>query len=258
MAKNTRPSAKTRDGWMRSLNDPAGKLATAYTALYRTYASTTPTTPRPSWCARRSRRLSGKLSNENAMRMPIVRQNGRWRLPMVSVRRPFIVFFSARRGDSRTAAMSRTERTAGTTAMRNSGRRSALLLNSSYPPSPRSGPTTAPVVSAARCKPKIRPRVPGAAPSMSSASRGAPRTPLPRRSMTRPAITTGQTLANAMTTLPRAAASRAPREDADDCNGGAELDGQEDWQDRVQQFAGRILKKADAREHDDVARQPSP
>jgi hypothetical protein len=47
-------------------------------------------------------------------------------------------------------------------------------------------------------------------------------------------------------------------DDADDCNGSPELDGQEDWQDRVEQFAGRILKEADAREHEDVARQPPP
>ena len=53
----------------------------------------------------------------------------------------------------------------------------------------RSGPITAPAWSAARWKPKARPRIAGSTESAIRASRGAPRIPFPTRSVTRMAST---------------------------------------------------------------------
>jgi len=52
-----------------------------------------------------------------------------------------------------------------------------------------SGPTKAPIVSSVWRRPKLAPRSSGGAMSAISASRGAPRTPLPTRSRNRAAAT---------------------------------------------------------------------
>ena len=57
----------------------------------------------------------------------------------------------------------------------------------------------------ARWNPNTRPRAAASTPSTSNASRGAPRTPLPSRSTTRPASTPGQAPATAMIAFPSAA-----------------------------------------------------
>ncbi len=64
-----------------------------------------------------------------------------------------------------------------------------------------SGPSTAPSVSMARCKPNARPCCPGRVVAAMRSSRGAVRMPLPRRSVNRPASAVPQPGATAMISL---------------------------------------------------------
>ena len=98
------------------------------------------------------------------------------------------------RGRSRTNTISPTLIAAGMNAMKKSGRIS--WPSAKYSASPISGPTTAPNVSAARWNPNARPRSACGVSSAISASRGAPRIPLPVRSATRATSTSGQAYAS--------------------------------------------------------------
>ena len=93
----------------------------------------------------------------------------------------------------------------GITATQNTARKS--LAHSSISAVASKGPTNAPTVSSDWRRPKAAPRTAGGVMSATSASRGAPRMPLPTRSMKRAATTTPAPLARANTglvTAPRA------------------------------------------------------
>ena len=67
-----------------------------------------------------------------------------------------------------------------------------------------SGPSTAPIVSMVRCRPKARPCWPGCVFAAMRSSRGAVRMPLPSLSVKRPARAVPQPGESAMTSLPSA------------------------------------------------------
>ena len=78
-----------------------------------------------------------------------------------------------------------TANTAGNTATQNTARKS--FCQSNIKPTAIKGPVNAPTVSKDWRKPKAAPRTSGSVMSATKASRGAPRMPLPTRSINRPA-----------------------------------------------------------------------
>ena len=91
------------------------------------------------------------------------------------------------RSGSRTAnTMTANDRKAGITAIQNTAVK--LFASSSMNAIAASGPSTAPTVSSDWRRPKLAPRRSGGVRSAISASRGAPRMPLPTRSMKRAAM----------------------------------------------------------------------
>ena len=110
----------------------------------------------------------------------------------------------AGRSGSRTPkTMTATEMKAGITAIQNTWRK--LSASSAMNTMAASGPTTAPMVSSDCRRPKALPRAPGGVRSAISASRGAPRMPLPTRSTKRAAVIVTMPVASGNTGLVTAA-----------------------------------------------------
>jgi hypothetical protein len=102
---------------------------------------------------------------------------------------------AARSGSRTPSTSSSTHSTAGMTATANTARKS--LAHSSISPTASNGPMKAPAVSSDCRSPKAAPRCAGGAMSATSASRGAPRMPLPTRSSRRAATTMPAPVASA-------------------------------------------------------------
>ena len=99
--------------------------------------------------------------------------------------------------------MTATDRNAGIAAIQNTAVK--LFASSSMSAIASKGPSDAPMVSSDCRNPKLAPRKSGGARSAMSASRGAPRMPLPTRSSTRAATSQPTDVASGNTGLVNAA-----------------------------------------------------
>ena len=148
------------------------------------------------WPARNRRNAYEKSAKENRLAIAMNVTSGRG-MPRNVTRRG--CFGAGARAGSRTNNTMRTERAAGIAASRRMPRyRSARFREANTVPSRTNvttGPAIAPAVSMLRWNPKAFPRVSAWVDSISSASRGASRTPFPVRSTTRIPMNSGQLVA---------------------------------------------------------------
>ena len=197
MISTTRPAARSPRVSTRSARRPAGYDDAAYTTPISAIVAG-PHNGLASNCATRStRNASENRASVNTVPSPTITQYVREKSRM-SLQRTRLAFGATCASGSRTinnktiqAAM------AGTTAHHNASRipiaapntpaRSAIAV---------SGPNTPPSMSIDCRKPYAAPRWAGGVTSATSASRGAPRIPLPRRSRKRAANTSSAPLAS--------------------------------------------------------------
>ncbi len=157
----------------------------------------------PSCCARSTRKASLKRASVNsAPRATTPRYAGPSRRS-ASRRSGWLRTAPERCGGScKPKPSSATASRPGITATQKTARKSSA--QSSIRPLASSGPAKAPTVSSAWRKPKAAPRWAGGVMSATSASRGAPRMPLPMRSTKRAATTAPSPVARANTGLVKA------------------------------------------------------
>ena len=177
-AKASQPATRARRGASRSTRGPAQAAAVLFVAPIANHTSGTRAGVIPRSSARRSRNNSLAAPSAHTATHP--RSATCFPESTASAAPPPV----ARRGGSRmNFQITASVTSPGTTASRNSVR--SFPGKESRNSMATSGPIAAPAWSMARIWPKARPRDSGSTRSQTKASRGAERTPLPKRSMVR-------------------------------------------------------------------------
>ena len=179
------PAASSRMRPARSERRPAGYADATYARFITTKASGVHASVSPAWLARSTRNASLNRARVKTEPMAVTTQN-----PPPSDRtsrqcgsRRGELPPTCRAGSSTPSASSATDAIPGRTAIQNTARTSlARIVISAIA---ASGPIRAPAVSRDCRRPYAAPRTSGGEQSATSASRGAPRMPLPMRSTNR-------------------------------------------------------------------------